>query len=380
MLLNKYDYEFLENLVEHKSNMPYGSMMLESTIGKRFLVEMLFTESNDSGNKSEQTLKETNLFMKWVKFIFGGEVYTKVSDDMSTLTETVDKNGKKMVLNKVQVPTIFERIKGIAVAGGEKLKALYGKVKKYAMAHPTSTVLFVLGFLIVAVYLFVKQRSLVKQIVNYMVKIIAWPFTKFLQGLSWIINKLLTFMPKTPKVESTLINLLGANGVTFNEMKLFMETVYMLEDDKAVTDGDKLTKEDAKKVYTGVWAKIKRYGWKVPRNVILKLIAGYVNLFVKKDSKLAIDNLINNVKKYKEELSNYKKNADKVETAKLEEIWANIEKAEEDLNAARKKFIGEHKKVLIITAIVVLVIAGVAIWYFRKKRAEGGNVEESFAF
>jgi hypothetical protein len=374
MLLNTSDYEFLENLVEVNAGMTYGGVIMESTVGRRFLVEMMFTEWEDdyrkggqSTDKSKVAAQASSAIKKIITKIFGG-TYWEVVEGTGTIGETPYKLAQR------DVPTIFERVKTLASAFGGKVAKAWTALKNFAKKHPYAAGTALIVFVLVTAYMVIKQRPLLKQIGNFMRKIIVWPFTKMKEGISWVINKILSAW-NSSKTESVLIQLAGSATSSFNESVLFTETVLMLE-------GDDKTEKEKKLLKDNVLRKITQYGFQVPKTFILKMLAKYASLFYSKDNKFDSTKVDEKLKAAKEELSKYKKDVakDKRDEKTISDLLQNIDKARKDINGASKTYIGEHKKALIISAIVLLVVVAAAIYFYRKKKASTTTQEESFAF
>jgi len=465
--LTETEYVFLECLaLETKfngvENTEYGSLMLESTMGRRFLVEMLFIEGTPAGGNTPKNLDVMGtgkgsgldkIFAELKRGIKGLGIRIFQGNEAYTAFVEAANNNNNKGDEKKNALTLWGRFKALLYKAGDKAKEVYEFVKDYIKKHPIYSIAIVSAAIVFVTYMLTEQKELTKKIGNFLKNLVTYPFRKISQGISWVINKIFSNSKKKLSesvinkqfkyidsllesvmfIESSMISYMEAsqtnthdenlkriltilsknmkndgvstpnmtviknllNNYTSEELNLMVRTlkndrtyakkvvkeveknkenvtnIKQIIDKRIKEAYDKYIKEqESKNIFAKVLEYIKRYGWEVPKRLVLSLVYKYTKLFYSKDTNEDYEKKLglytNKIESLQKQLEKLDKEKDK------KEIWAlsqSVESYKKHIRNLRAKYIKDHWIPIVATLVILAVVISVGIYYYKKKRS-----------
>ena len=372
MELTSLDYKFLEPLAletfRNLTQTNMGSLVAESTIGRKFLVDMLFEQVSTDileqapvGADIQQEIEAAKQeLVKAGTEALGG----KGSKTLKGAIKGADKAAVTTDKNKANFfVRMWDRFKSF-FTGDSRLSRFFTAAKSAIKKHwKIAAVVFGMSVVVGIVVLMVKHkksvdRPFLKKTSNYVWNAIKWPFAKINLGVTWLINRIKKLFGKKGVVESAL-----DKSLTFPELQFLAESLVLEANEQG--EGKKGIARRAAQFVTR-WAK--NVGWEAPKTVVTKAIAQTLKKFdladVAKCKETAADLIdvhsqrLDQLKKMKEKLSDKDKNA-------LKNIDKQIKTTK---SIIRRLKLVKWTNVLTVVFMVCVVAALVAIAYYAIKK------------
>jgi len=388
MSMSSAEYMFLEQLALDTKysgieNTEYGSLMLESTIGRRFIVETLFLEAKvdvksmgvmgsalnkdkDKNRLANSLAKEFNKLIVMAKKSGNTREAKRLLQAKKEMMKTYGIYFNNDSKSSKDGLSIIERFKKIFYSVGDWGKEVYKTTVSFIKKHPYKSVAIAMAVVSFITYILVEQRDLAKKILVFIRNMVTFPFRKIYQGLTWVISKILG--NSKHEFSESVINHQFTYCTGLYESVLFLTEA----------EGDKI-KNVKENIFKKVWAFITKYGWKVPKRVAISAVFKYTSLFYKDIELGKIDKIQKELDGLLKEYNEYKKlskgeNVDeKIFGKEMESISQQIENKRNELTQEKSKFIKEHWKPILITLVTLAVIISIAIYVYKKNRQNTQN-------
>ena len=373
MELTSLDYKFLEPIAletfRNLTQTNMGSLVAESTIGRKFLVDMLFEQVSASlqehapvGSDVQQEVKEASqeLVKAGVEALDGKGART-LKQAIKGASESVVTSESKDKANFFI--RMWDRFKSF-FTGDSRLGRFFRAVRSGIRKHwKIAAVVFGIGVIIGIVVLMVRRKksvdkAFVRQTASYVWNAIKWPFSKIRLGVTWLINKVKGLFGKKGVVESALDKYLTFSEVQFLAESLVLEANNQGEGKKGI----------AKRAVDFVTKWAKRVGWEAPKSVVTKAIAQTLKKFNLSDVAGCKETAADLIDVYSQRLEQLKKMKEKL-SDKDQDALKNIDKQIKTTKSIiRRLKLVKWTNVLTVVFMVCVVAALVAIAYYVVKK------------
>ena len=196
-LLNDKDYRYLESIVNLvQTSGYYGDLIMESTVGRRFMVELMFQQTlvESTGSLKDSVKDVVAKVLKPIKSIVKKEKVEKEASEVVNIAankdlQDKDKN-KDGTLNRLitSIRTFFKKI-------GGKLSDAYSKIYDFCKKYKLHYVAIAAGLILIVIAIF--KREWIKNALTFIKNMINKGVEGVKKAVTFVLNKVKGVKPET---------------------------------------------------------------------------------------------------------------------------------------------------------------------------------------